>query len=85
MFGADQFRMMKRSAFFVNTSRGKVVNETHLIEALKHRRISGAALDVQASEPLPADSPLLQLDNVIVTPHIASFTREGQGYCQRIV
>jgi len=85
MFGAKEFWMMKTSAFFVNTSRGKVVNEPELVDALKQRRIAGAALDVQATEPLPADSPLLELDNVVLTPHIASFTREGQGYAQRIV
>ena len=83
MFGAQQ--LMKSSAIFVNTSRGKVVNEPDLIEALKERRIAGAALDVQATEPPPADSPLLKLENVIVTPHIGSWTRETQGYCQRLV
>ena len=85
MFAADEFRMMKNSAFLVNTSRGKVVNETDLIEALKERRIAGAALDVQASEPIRPDNPLLELDNVIVTPHIASITREAQEYCDRLV
>ena len=85
MFGARQFRSMKTNALFVNTSRGKVVNEPDLIVALREGRIAGAALDVQATEPLPADSPLLKLDNVIVTPHIGSWTRETQGYCQRLV
>ncbi len=85
MFGTEQFGTMKRSAFFVNTSRGKVVKEPELIEALKEKRIAGAALDVQAVEPLPASSPLLELDSVIVTPHIASFTREAQEYCDYLV
>jgi len=74
MFAADQFGMM-RSAFVVNTSKGRVVNETDLIDALKKRTIAGTGLNVQATEPLLADSPLLELDNVIVTLHIASFTR----------
>jgi len=85
MFAAKQFRIMKNTAFFVNTSRGKVVNESDLIDALKNRIIAGAALDVQATEPLGPDSPLLELDNVIVSPHIASLTREAQAYCDRIV
>ena len=85
MFGARQFGSMKSNALFVNTSRGKIVNEPDLVDALKRRRIAGAALDVQATEPLPVDSPLLKLDNVIVTPHIGSWTRETQGYCQRLV
>jgi len=85
MFTAEQFGIMKTNAFFVNTSRGKVVNEPDLINALKNRTIAGAALDVQASEPLRADSPLLELDNVIVSPHIASLSKEAQAYCDRIV
>jgi D-3-phosphoglycerate dehydrogenase len=85
MLGPEHFRMMKNTAFFVNTARGKIVNEPALIDALKERAIAGAALDVQASEPLSRESPLLTLDNVIVSPHIASYTREAQAYCDRIV
>lgn len=85
MFGAQQFKMMKKSAFLVNTSRGKVVNEPALLEALREKRIAGAALDVQANEPLRPDSPLLKLDNVIVSPHIAAYTRESQAHCDRMV
>jgi D-3-phosphoglycerate dehydrogenase len=85
LFGAQQFGVMKSSAFFVNTSRGRVVSEPDLVKALKERKIAGAALDVQAVEPPPVGSPLLELDNVIVTPHIASFTREAQEYSDRIV
>jgi phosphoglycerate dehydrogenase-like enzyme len=85
MLGPEHFRMMKKTAFFVNTARGKIVNERALIEALRERRIAGAALDVQASEPLSRGSPLLTLDNVIVSPHIASYTREAQTYCDRVV
>jgi len=85
MLGPEHFGMMKSTAFFVNTARGKIVNEAALIDALRNRAIAGAALDVQASEPLSHDSPLLTLDNVIVSPHIASYTREAQAYCDRIV
>jgi len=85
MLGPKHFGMMKNTAFFVNTARGKIVYEPALIEALREQTIAGAALDVQASEPLNRDSPLLILDNVIVSPHIASFTREAQAYCDRVV
>lgn len=85
MFAAKQFKMMKSSAMFVNTARGKIVNEPDLIDALRNRAIAGAALDVQANEPLHKDSPLLELDNVIVSPHIASLSKEAQAYCDRIV
>jgi len=85
MLGPEHFRMMKNTAFFVNTARGKIVDEPALIEALRERTIAGAALDVQASEPLSRDSPLLTLDNVIISPHIASYTREAQAHCDRVV
>jgi phosphoglycerate dehydrogenase-like enzyme len=60
---------MKPSAFFVNTSRGPVVDQEALVEVLRARRIAGAALDVTTPEPLPADHPLTRLDNVILAPH----------------
>jgi phosphoglycerate dehydrogenase-like enzyme len=60
---------MKQGAYFVNVGRGKVVDEGALIEALKNRRLSGAALDVFEEEPLPQESPLWVLENVIVSPH----------------
>jgi D-3-phosphoglycerate dehydrogenase len=85
MITENQFRKMKKNALFVNTSRGTVVTEADLIKALKEKRIAGAGLDVQAHEPLQRDDPLLELDNVVVTPHIASITREAQRYCDRIV
>ena len=85
MITENQFRKMKKNALFVNTSRGTVVTEADLIKALKEKRIAGAGLDVQAHEPLQRDDPLLELDNVVVTPHIASITREAQRYCYRIV
>lgn len=85
MLGPEHFRLMRNTAFFVNTARGKIVNEPALIDALIERRIAGAALDVQANEPLRSDSSLLDLDNVIVSPHIASYTRDAQAYCDRVV
>jgi D-3-phosphoglycerate dehydrogenase len=71
MLSEAQFRAMKPSAYFVNTSRGKVVDEPALIKALQEGWIKGAGLDVFETEPLPADSPLRQLDNVLLAPHLA--------------
>jgi D-3-phosphoglycerate dehydrogenase len=71
MIGKTEFELMQENAFFVNTSRGAVVDEQALIEALQIGRIGGAGLDVFEIEPLPVDSPLRQLENVILTPHMA--------------
>ena len=68
---------MKASAYLINTARGEMIDEAALYAALKEKRLAGAALDVCAQEPLPRNSPLLKLDNVIVTPHIASGTEEA--------
>jgi gluconate 2-dehydrogenase len=67
---------MKPSAILINCSRGQVVDEAALIEHLRERRILGAGLDVFEREPLPPDSPLLQLPNVVAVPHIGSATRQ---------
>jgi D-3-phosphoglycerate dehydrogenase / 2-oxoglutarate reductase len=69
--------MMKKTAFLVNTSRGEVIDELALIQALKKRQIKGAALDVFNEEPLPATNPLVIMDNVILTPHCAGSTWES--------
>jgi len=66
---ADDLRLMKKSAFFINTSRGPIVDEDALIEVLQQRNIAGAALDVYSQEPLPIDHPLRGLDNVTLSPH----------------
>lgn len=77
LFNEQAFARMKPSAYFINTSRGRIVNEQDLALALREKRIAGAALDVRASEP-PGATAFDDLDNVILTPHIAAFTREGQ-------
>lgn len=79
MFGAAQFAAMQPGAVFVNTARGGLVDNDALIAALESRHLFGAGLDVTAPEPLPADHPLLRRDDVLVTPHIASATREGKA------
>jgi phosphoglycerate dehydrogenase-like enzyme len=66
--------IMKPTAYLINTSRGPVVDEKALTKALQHGRIAGAGLDVFEQEPSPAENPLFQLDNVIVTPHALSWT-----------
>lgn len=72
LIGAEEFVRMKPTAILINTSRGPVVDEAALYDALKNRRIAAAGLDVYEVEPLPMDSPLLQLDNVTLLPHIGS-------------
>jgi phosphoglycerate dehydrogenase-like enzyme len=71
---AARFAQMKRTAVFINTSRGAVVDEAALIQALQNKVIAAAGLDVFEREPINADNPLLRLDNVILTPHIAAGT-----------
>ena len=63
---------MKTSAILINTARGSIVDPQALYQALSTKKIAGAALDVTEPEPIPMDSPLLKLDNVIITPHIGS-------------
>lgn len=75
-FGEKELNLMKKSAYLMNLARGSIVDESALIKALKEETIAGAALDVYSQEPLPMDSPLFKLDNVILTPHLASNTDE---------
>jgi phosphoglycerate dehydrogenase-like enzyme len=65
---------MKESAFFFNLGRGSVVDETALVEALRQGQIAGAGLDVYEQEPLSSDSPLWQMENVLISPHVSGFT-----------
>lgn len=77
MVNAQFLRKMKPTAYLINTARGGLVDETALAEAVRGAVIGGAGLDVLSSETIPADHPLLQFDNVIVTPHAAWYTEES--------
>ncbi len=81
MIGARELAKMKPTAILINTARGKVVDEAALIEALREKKIAGAGLDVFEKEPLPMDSPLLEMDNVVLTPHIAFLSEESLDEC----
>lgn len=74
MMGAREFSAMKRSAYFLNVSRGSLVDELALIAALKKNEIAGAALDVVSEEPLPPEHPLWRLENVFITPHSSALS-----------
>ena len=74
MIGEKEFRAMKPTAYFINTSRGPVVDEKALIKALQEKWIAGAGLDVFEKEPIESGNPLLKMDNVIVFPHSASYS-----------
>lgn len=84
LMGAKQFALMRPESIFINISRGKVVDEPALINALQQGQLRGAGLDVFVREPLETTSPLLQLDNVVATPHMGSATfetREAMARC----
>ena len=76
LIGAPEFALMKPTARFVNTSRGPIVDEAALVEALQARQIAGAAVDVFDVEPLPLDHPFRKLNNVLATPHIGYVTED---------
>ena len=71
MIGEAELRAMRPNAYLVNIARGRVIDEQALIRALKEGWIAGAGLDVTEEEPLPSDSPLYSMQNVILTPHIS--------------
>jgi D-3-phosphoglycerate dehydrogenase len=77
LIGREQFAKMKRGAILINTARGEVVDEGALIEALKSGQLGGAGLDVYSVEPTPADNPLFQMENVILSPHMAAHTDDA--------
>lgn len=78
MIGEKEMGLMKKTAYLINTSRGKVVDEKALYSALDRGKIAGAALDVFEKEPLDANSPLVKLKNVLLTPHIGGSTEEAR-------
>jgi glyoxylate reductase len=76
VINADVFKKMKRTAFLINTARGKIVNEKDLVSALRKNLIAGAGLDVFEKEPIGAGHPLARMENAILAPHIGSSTSE---------
>jgi phosphoglycerate dehydrogenase-like enzyme len=76
MMSDREFGMMKETAFLINLCRGPVVDEAALYRALTEGKIAGAGVDVLEVEPTPADNPLFELDNVIITPHMAGQSQE---------
>ena len=76
MMNAEGFGKMKPDACLINVSRGPLIEETALAQALREKKIGGAALDVFAQEPLPSDSPLWDLENLLITPHTAAMTEK---------
>jgi D-3-phosphoglycerate dehydrogenase / 2-oxoglutarate reductase len=81
-----RLRLMKKSAYLVNTARGAIVDETALLKILQAKGIAGAALDVFVEEPLPKNHPLLELDNVVLTPHLGWPTDSGfAGFAENAV
>lgn len=90
LIGEQQIGRMKPSAMLINTARGPIVDQAALTRALQERRIAGAALDVFEQEPLAADDPLIQLDNVILSPHAIAWTDDlvrdnGIGACENVL
>ncbi|MBM3225570.1 MAG: hypothetical protein FJZ47_17475, partial [Candidatus Tectomicrobia bacterium] len=77
MMSDAQFDLMKPTAVLINACRGPVVDEAALIRALQAKKIMAAGLDVLEEEPTPADNPLLDMDNVLITPHLAAFAQES--------
>ena len=76
----DWFSKMKKSAFLINTARAAVIDQKDLVEALQNGDIAGAAIDVYWEEPVPANHPLLQMRNVVCTPHMAGLTTDVDGW-----
>ena len=79
LFDKKVFSKMKKTSFLINTARGKIINESDLVSALKKKEIAGAGLDVFASEPIGKKHPLTQIQNVTLAPHIGSSTIETRA------
>ena len=89
LMNAERLALLKPTAYLVNVGRGALIDESALIEALQKRTFAGVALDVTTREPLPPDSPLWQMDNVLITPHVAGLTdqmweRHYQGFSENL-
>jgi D-3-phosphoglycerate dehydrogenase len=84
LIDAEELSMMKESAIIVNTARGKIVNNEALAKVLKDKKIAGAALDVMEIEPADPGSPLLMLDNIVITPHIAGMSEKASLNSRRL-
>ena len=85
MVGERQLALMQSTSYLINTASAALVDEAALVQALRSKRIAGAALDVYETHPVVSNSPLLQLDNVILTPHIGGATAETiERYSQMI-
>ncbi|MDO8589676.1 MAG: phosphoglycerate dehydrogenase [bacterium] len=80
LISLKEFSLMKPTAYIFNTARGPVIDEKALVQALQHKKIAGAGIDVFEMEPLPIDSPLRKMNNVILTPHNAYNTVEAENY-----
>ncbi len=86
LVGAAEFALMKPTAYIINTSRGPIIDETAMLEALRGRKIAGAGLDVFDVEPLPKDHPLRKMDNVVLTPHLGYVaTQNYRAYFKGVV
>lgn len=90
LIGAKELALMKPTAYFINTARGPIVDQKALTEVLREKRIRGAALDVFEVEPIQPNDPLLELDNVILTPHAIGWTEDGFRHigtinCRRMI
>lgn len=86
LLNEERLRLMKKSAYLVNTARGAIIDENALVKLLKEKALAGAALDVFVEEPLPPNSPFTQLDNVVLTPHLGWPTDAGfQGFAENAV
>ncbi|MEM1989764.1 MAG: glyoxylate reductase [Candidatus Bathyarchaeia archaeon] len=85
LINSERLKLVKKTAYIINTARGPVIDEKALYEALKEGRLAGAALDVFEQEPTPIDNPLLKLDNVVVAPHIASASYETRSRMAEMV
>ncbi|HZG73626.1 MAG TPA: D-2-hydroxyacid dehydrogenase [Chondromyces sp.] len=82
LFGKEEFQLMKPSAFLINIGRGPIIVESELVKALEEKQIAGAGLDVFEVEPLPQESPLWKMENVIITPHTSGST---EYYSKRLI